>query len=353
MEDWPNVARIVHVAGGTRVFVDPDSQRLLASPNGSWSGPHIAAYHDLFPTIFATGTNLIGCEFYSYKRQLDGLDEPHWWPLYHTTSGIRTPLKIFQDWSGISQQARQDGKYSAHKRSQIIWTQMRICSWRLFDLSNAYASHLSALCKDGRHSPGTKFDGSFSQFMFISAHAMFSELSSLRDYLASYSAIEIFGLDPRRFDSMPRLLDGGGLETLDHPLSLSIIDAAHWLEMFGHYRNIITHNAPLSSATGGWTEQYLLETSGGPLRQVRLRLPSDPATVREDLRNQSAFSNSSFRLREDYLLETDGPDVLTYCWWALGHLLSLADKVAKHSGIVPTMPVITDEDIIGDVTLEE
>jgi hypothetical protein len=137
---------------------------------------------------------------------------------------------------------------------------------------------------------------------------------------------------------MPKLLIHLEKTVIDSPIVPLLFQAKSWLDLFAEYRNLLTHNAPLSEVDGArFTLQVEHQTTIGKLAKVQLFLPNNPKEIRERFR-----SANSFKTFRDWALvmvsdKNRGPDVLNYCHALLGNFVALANKIADHSGIKPEM----------------
>ncbi len=352
MSEWPNVIRILHLLGGLRAINNPGAS-VAVVPTTTLRPPasfQIATYHDLFDNAARQGLSVIGCDFLSDPEEVSGLSDPDWRPRTALVEKMEWPAFEVQQLSArIGHAAAQDNNMSVFEKARHVATQLRICNWRLRDLSEAYHRHLAATCQAGAFKAGQGQDGRHSQHVFISAHAMFSELASLRDHLATFAAREIFQLSDGNVDNWDRLLRDKGFERSEEPLAIFLRAAASSLSDFGEYRNLFVHNAPLSDASGrAFVRHQNLTTPMGDLPTATLPLPRKPRELRSRLRTGKALESFDAWI-EIARGPRDGPETLEFCHSTLANLVHLAYTIAASSPVAPRTARITAADTIGGI----
>jgi len=125
--------------------------------------------------------------------------------------------------------------------------------------------------------------------------------------------------------------------------------AETWLHLLSEYRNLITHNAPLSEANGSIMVRHTYRGAGtvGNMPAVSLPLPNSPATIRRRFAQPSAFETFDEWLKatQDFLAE-DAKDALDFSHLALFRLSEFARDAVSLSPVAPTPILITDKDVI-------
>ena len=360
MSEWKIVDRVVHLHGGLRAISKPGPQVKIvpALPDKGITTFNIADFAALFDHIAALGLRVVGCDYYSAADQINGLREPTWIPMMPPLNGLPSLIghpwpaqNILDTWRCISNEAAERDSMSVFEKSRHISTQIDICWWSLRDLSDAYHRHLLATCRDGSFKEVPGYAGSFSQFIFHSAHSMFAELASLRDHLAMFAARDILGIVGQKIDDWTRLINSGAFKKSAHPLAASLRNQGQWLDLFTEYRNLFVHNAPMGAAEGAAFVRHAIVSipPGLPLPSVALALPSDPAAIRARLRSETALRSYEHWL-EIAKERNSGPDALFYLHDTFTNMLRLAAEVAQYSPVPPVVPNLrVGEEIIGKI----
>ena len=192
-EEWPNVARIVHLQGGIQAINEPDKRVVLEpSSEKGCAAFNLQSYRSLYAVLerhFSLG--VIGCEFIERPEQVRGWVPPEWRP-FRTDVGWLT-TDVAQTWSEISHSAFRINKIVVAQQARHIAAQLRICSFRLRDLSRSYNNHLRVLVDSGKFQETRGYVGNFSEDMFNSVHALLFELCTLRDFITSFVGQALFG----------------------------------------------------------------------------------------------------------------------------------------------------------------
>ena len=219
-------------------------------------------------------------------------------------------------------------------------------------MSDSYHRHLDAVCRTGSFKASRGYSGSFSQLIFYSAHSMFSDLASLRDHLAMFAARDVLRIVGHKIDSWPKLIDDRAFKASTHPLAETLRKQGQWLDLFGEYRNLFVHNAPMGTAQGvAMVEHAILQLAGGKeIPSVSLTLPGDPAALRGRLRSETALHSFDHWLKIAQE-RNSGPDALAYCYETSAQMVRLAYEVSQHSPVPPVVPKITQADVIGEIKM--
>ena len=87
--------------------------------------------------------------------------------------------------------------------------------------------------------------------------------------------------DKSGVDSWTTLQKERSFQMSQAPLAIRLRAQSEWLDLFGEYRNLVIHNAPLAVADATALVTYTtLGTHLGPLPTVVLPLPADPKSLR-------------------------------------------------------------------------
>lgn len=368
-EQWHNVLRIVHLPGGLRA-TNPPGPMFEISPVTSKGKLtfQLPKYPELQTTLKNIGLKTLGIEFYQDKSQVEGHFPPTWRP-FHMRDKEGWPVTEAElIWSELGHAGFDRGDYEFFDLSQRVKFEIQGCSWRLFDLSNAYNRELTSLCSRCKFKDGNRFQTLNTFFIFLSTHACIIEMSTLRDYLAEFMAKFIFqkyaseGMRVRKMSTLRKkiLRQAKSDDALANEVALITDESENngWLARLSAYRDLIVHYAPLATAIRkGFLVQKLIHTeNGNELPSVSMFLPPDPYLVKKVRSKGAQFQDIDEWIHAS--MSTDSikqgnVDALNYCHEALGKMAALAVNVAKRSPVSPKSTVIKEEDLIGPVVINE
>lgn len=127
-----------------------------------------------------------------------------------------------------------------------------------------------------------------------------------------------------------------------------------WLFELGAYRDLVVHVAPLANA--GRTLFAVTRTIEMPhgelLPAIKLPLPGNPASLTKERVTGRYFQDPDLdfaRLKNIIENTPDSRDSLEYAHLCTQQLGAIANSISKISPIRPEMPLITQNDIIGDI----
>jgi hypothetical protein len=333
-------------------------------PSGSPEPRFLArAYSTLYQDLQARDLLPIGFEFVSNSLEAQGL-VPTNWRSYHPWSPKNVwPCEVqIDEWSQIGWVASQEGNAELWDLARRISHQLRVCAWRLYQLSDAYHVQLKARTAEGNISTGRRFEDGFTWLGYLAAQAYLVDACILRDYLAEFFVAFVC---PER--DRPKVhiatMAGAKKHVLDkvkssNPLFAELASATSrsgWLFQLGAYRDLCVHCVPLARSE---SRLFAVGTAipikgAAPLTGVSLPLPADPSGIAAE----RASPRRGDRLAEELKLMTSATrgevstaDALLYCYSALDRLTYLATKVRKYSPVEPQIPNITDADLIGKIT---
>ena len=171
--NWPHVARIVHLPGGGRAINPPGPEVGIepSMPLKSEIKFSLAQYPSLFSCFMTGSYPPIGVDFYEIPDQIKGHVPPFWRP-FHSQYHDGWPSAKAEDlWSCIAHAGFESGQVDVSDISRRIAFEIRACSWRLRDLSNSYNTELRGVCEKNDFKDGNKFETLNSFFVSLATHA--------------------------------------------------------------------------------------------------------------------------------------------------------------------------------------
>ena len=137
-----------------------------------------------------------------------------------------------------------------------IGHQLRVCDWRLREISEAYSNQLLARLKQKDFKIGTRFEDGFTWLTYLSLQSFLVDACILRDYLSEFAAEYIYkpliDLKNQRITAMAALKKKvlnkiSDPDTLTKELEMAAGENG-WLTLLGNYRDLVVHSAPLAQA---------------------------------------------------------------------------------------------------------
>jgi hypothetical protein len=291
----PNAFKVIHLSGGLRCSVQLDDQRLDIWPLASNQSLHIKLKNTLqFVSILKScGLDVIGIEegILLPQRQFTAL----WQVSPHIVGEIDPKRMPASFWAGVKAAAREAKNIELDSISSSIAFSLTAMQRHLLALSREYNRELHVALERGAKR-GSRFASVETYDLWLAVHAFLLAAGSARDYLSQALVAFVFNNEVAKAgkkppDSMAGLLKHGKkLSYLDrHPIGRLLIevtdeaDAEAWLANLSAYRNIITHQAPITH----FSQSNLLElVHTGALGQhdvlqVALLLPKEPRSSNE------------------------------------------------------------------------
>jgi hypothetical protein len=360
---WP-AARTVHLAGGCRAFNDfnPAVELFPRLTDGEIMTFDSRQYGDLYAELASLDIAPIGCEFISNALEAKGLLPTTWRPYQPWTPEQVWPCNNEMDrWAQFAHAAFESSDTELWDIARRVSHQLRVCAWRLYELSEAYKAQLQACTAEGDFEPGTGFVNGFTWLGYLAVQVFLIDACILRDYLAEFYAAHAC---PDALKAEHRITSMANLykeilkkKSSSNPLFLDLRSAASpggWLYVLGDYRDLVVHCVPLARADLKLQAlTTMLQVKGAkPLPSVSLPLPNDPSRIRAA---RASSARSEWLAREFELLssatsgESPSTDALEYCCATLDHLTRLAARIGYYSPVSPKIPRLTREDLIGEI----
>lgn len=349
-EELPSL-RCFHLQGGCRAHhntpgwlrlephaVDVSEQRL---PN--------TRYELAISDLQQAGLNVIGADFYTDREQCVGIRLPDWRArLSKTTSGWLCAEQS-DLWSHIAYAAVKQANGPLWDVASRISYQLRVCDWRVRQLSEAYYSQLHAIIGSGRFKAGTCLSDGFTWLGYLAFQSFLLDSCVLRDYLAEYRALILdssIKLTARVSDFA--MLKNVYLDKItlaleaDKALALAANEDG-WLFKLTGYRNLVVHYAPIASAGNDlYTYCYLVRLpSAAELPAIKFPIPSDPRKLILARRSGAYLQdpNQDYARFLNAVKDPQGAcDGLEYAQIVLGEMSTLAQLLSEISPVHPRIP---------------
>lgn len=358
-DEW-RAGRIFHLSGGVRA-INVEGPKIVFEPHtvaGKICQAQGKSYASTYGDLRKMGFQVLGVDFYSHLWEVEGKTPPDW-RVYE--KGWES-WQQGQAWSQLANSGFQTKNGYLWDLAGRISQQMRICSWRVRQASEAYAEQLSACSKLGQVEAGKRFEDGFTKLAYIAVQSYLVDACILRDYLAEFLAGFVW--PPAAESTRPQTTTFSGLlkkviSSVARPDPFADqIDAAGkpggWLEVLGHYRDLVVHTAPL--ATAGTRLFALIEhrplPEGQAMPVLRLPLPTNPGELRAQRATRALFSD--FQAQLDAFVQSAAGKVpsidgLDYIWETQGRLANFAAAVIGRSPVKGEMMKFDESNIIGDI----
>lgn len=366
--DW-RATRTVHLAGGCRAYNRFDPSVTFAPPVTAEKqlGFKIPQYHALFPALVGVGIEPIGCDFITNSLEAKALVPTNWRPYYASSSTTWPCNDEVDNWAHIGHAGWAKRNLALWDLSRRVSHQLRVCAWRLREVSQSYRDQLHAQTAQAGFKAGVRFADGFTWHGYLSIQAFFVDCCVLRDYLAefysTYACPEPDLIGGKQITSMGGLCKSNVLEKIRNPngvtqdLKIAVAEGG-WLNLLGKYRDLVVHCVPLARADQSLmalTTELKVDTAHS-LPAVSLPLPDDPGAI-----SKSRAAGGHLRaLEEELSLLVDASragipstDGLMYAYSSLGRLTTLVQTLRGSSPLPPEVPHLTQADIIGDITVNK
>ncbi|HNP96609.1 MAG TPA: hypothetical protein PKJ63_13305, partial [Cyclobacteriaceae bacterium] len=299
---WP-ASRIVHLVGGCRA-INNQGQVVQFDPHtleGKQAQFQINQYGAIFQSLESLGFGVIGVDFYSHVLEAKGSVLPDW-RSYHRTSHTSWPTEeVAQKWRNIGHAAFKQKNGKLWDIASRIGYQLRVCDWRLREISEAYRNQLFARIQLNSFKVGHQIEDGFSWLSYLSIQSFLVDACILRDYLSEFMSdfiysgtVELVNLRITAMGAFKRKVlnkitqTDGFTQELMHATS-----NGGWLTLLGNYRNMVVHSAPLAQA-----ERKLFSVcnelkiiGGGSIPIIVCPIPENPAEILNSRSTGSHFED--------------------------------------------------------------
>lgn len=362
--EWPFVHRIVHLTSGIRATNVAQKSTINISPALSDKEVvfELDEFKKLYSTIQSKNLHLIGVEFYDHGFSIDGIYPPEW-RLYYPWQNEVWPVYTCQRiWGELANAAFQKDDFYFTELARKIQFQIESCCWEVKSLSEAYNKELTSVCRLKNYKDGTSFETQNSLFIYMSAYAFFSNIGTLRDYIAEYAAAFLLKeLLPHNIritkmsSLMSELRKTKNTDNLVIKELLSVTDHQNenaWLAKLSDYRDLVVHYAPISFASHrAFVYQKSQIINDQEVPGIFFPLPRDPYDLRQK-RSKGTLHESAkdwIKYSYEFKVNDEDEDTLKYCHYIIGRLAYLALQLAGLGPYRPEPIHITKKDIIGKI----
>lgn len=362
---WP-ASRIVHLLGGCRA-INIDGPLVRIEPNtvqGKTVQFSTQGYSAIYSDLKSIGLDVVGVDFYSHISEVKGETPPNWRVYNRTNETSWASEETAQTWKGIAHSAFKKQNGHVWDLASRIGYQLRVCSWRIRQLSEAYHEQLLARLQRGEAGEGQHFEDGYTWLAYLAVQSALVDACILRDYLAEFAANFVigkrYGIDTKNVSSV-----GGLIKKVLNKVSKKdpLVDQlknatgnSGWLKILGEYRDLVVHSAPLAHA-----EERLFAVSKvikidpeGSIPIINIPLPENPGRISSNRASRSQFSD--FKRQFDKFAgsakgEAPSIDALTYMRHIHGMLSNLAKAIADESPIPYQDFVLRKDDILGPIRI--
>lgn len=269
-------------------------------------------------------------------------------------------------WSFIAHSAFRQSNGQLWDVASRISHQLRVCDWRLRQVSECYRDQLHAKVRRNEFKQGRRFKDGFTWLGYLSIQAFLVDACVLRDYLAEYRALILTQSGEKQFKGkITRIASLKkqflSKDSLARPVDRELQDSTEpggWLHALGNYRDLVVHYAPLASA--GRSLYAICEAvpldGETTLPSIKLPIPPDPEKISVGRASGSHFDDPELSYaRFSNALEDplSAQDDLQYSHASLGKLALLARALGAISPVKGEMRVLTENDILEIKIIEE
>ncbi|QSX40137.1 hypothetical protein [Shewanella cyperi] len=362
--EWRSI-RVAHSLGGIRVVNEygPPVEILPKAVNGKLASFETPTYAALYSMSESIGLPILGVEFFTHSGQFNGKDIPEWRSFYRANNTVWGNAESARLWSDIGTGAHKARNGRLWDVGSRISQQLKVCGWRLKELSDSYHAQLVSVSEDKDFNSNTRFMNGYTWLCYLSIQSFLIDICILRDYLSEFAANFVFDrVESKKHINITTL---SGLkkhvlnnQELEDPIAIELnlmTSDMGWLKQLGDYRDLVVHSAPLAQAERKlYAITKKIEIPGGELPYICCPIPSNPHKISASRANGSLFENFEEQFKK-YVgageEENDYIDGLEYCHEVLGLMSCLANVLGSRSPVKPQMMVFNSSNIIGDVKI--
>ena len=361
--DWL-AARTVHLTGGCRAYnsFDPILEFEPNVPSKPKAQITLRGYNTLFADLKNSGLVPIGCDFISNSLEARSLVPPNWRTFHAWPDTIWPCQEEIDRWAQIGYAASNSKDVKLWDLARRVSHQLRVCAWRLRQVSESYREQLYAATGSGEFRIGVRFQDGFTWLAYLAIQAFLVDACILRDYLAEFYAAYacpdpdlVKGGQITRMSILKKKVLDKVTQSTDATRELKTATAeGGWLYKLGAYRNLVVHCVPLARADASLLAltTELTIAGVGAIPAISLPIPENPSAIAK-----SRAASTYLTVLEDQFLffvranrgATPSMDGLVYAYSCLDRLTKLIRVLASYSPVAPEVPHITDADVIGEI----
>jgi len=358
---WPG-ARIIHLSGGCRA-INNFGPLVEFAPNtleGKIWQFKIRVYKAVYKSLESLSISIVGVDFYPHGFNVEGF-VPWNWRSFHRTKDTPWPTEeLSQKWSYIGHAAFDKKNGQLWDIASRISHQLKVCDWRLREISEAYRKQLIERVKANDFKVGQRFEDGFTWLTYLSIQSFLVDACILRDYLAEFAyefvyknIVDIGNCKITSMGSLKKKVLNNNIDNDDLTKELrQETSASGWITLLGNYRDIVVHSAPLAQIAEkrlfSLCDKLVIDDNGS-LPMIRTPIPENPAQILSSRSTGNHFADFDRQL--NVFAEAAKGDIpmidgLDYASVVLVNLSALSKLEANKSPLAPRMPIIRSSNII-------
>jgi hypothetical protein len=361
--EW-RVGRIFHIPGGIRAqnWCTPKVDLQPDTLDGKIAQLTSKAFGGTFDELESIGLFVIGVDFYSHAFEVEGRTPPQWRSHHSPVRGWPCNT-AFTKWRQIAHASYKREKGHLWDLASRIAHQLRVCEWRVRQVSEAYKEQLHARCQS-EFKAGLRFRDGFTWLAYLSIQSFLIDACILRDYFSEFAAYFIYVTECGEPKAKVTTLAGLKKRVLngkDQSDALGVylneaIDERGWLKELGAYRDLVMHSAPLAQAEAKLfaVQDVFLLPQGRQLPCIVCPLPEVPQDISTARARGSAFANFKDQFESFAKAsrgESPSKDGLRYVHSVLGRLCELSEIVSGQSPVEPEEIIIDDAELLSPIVI--
>jgi len=159
-----HVSRRIHLVGGMHA-VNINGLEVQISPNtlhGKVTRFYAHSFESIYSDLQDLGFSIVGVDFYSHVAEVKGEVPPNWRVFNQCADTAWPSEEAARIWKGIAHVAFQQKEGHIWDLCSRIGHQLRVCSWRIRELSEAYHKQLIAKTSKNGARPGLRYEDGFT-----------------------------------------------------------------------------------------------------------------------------------------------------------------------------------------------
>ena len=361
--DWL-AARVVHLTGGCRARNDFDPLLVFepALASGETLQMNLRAFNSLYAQLNTANLSSIGFDFVTDSTQASGLIPADWRPYHPWSSSIWPCQDEIDRWSQIGYAGSKAKDSKLWDIARRVSHQLRVCAWRLRQISESYREQLHSRTATGEFKAGARFEDGYTWLCYLSIQVFLVDACVLRDYIAEFysmyacpepdliSGLHITSMSALKKQALDKL---SSTNQITDELK-SATKMGGWLHLLGAYRNLVVHCVPLARSDSSLAalSTELVICGIGSLPAVLLPLPENPSAISksrasgEHLASLDEELSFFVKANRGSIPSTDG---LVYAHECLGNLTKLVWSLQEHAPLKPEIPHFIEDDVGGEI----
>jgi hypothetical protein len=346
--------RILHSTGGIRVINDCNNiAQVSPYKDNNVIEYKIENYNSLYTETSKIGLPILGVDFYSNSYEYDSISSPPWRLNISYNNKRWFIWESFQKWAKLANAGfkNKDGLFL--DLSKRIKHQLRVCEWRIREISECYNKTLYSIIKSNDYKYDDRFQNYFTEIAYLSIQSFLVDACVLRDYIAEFVSIYYYNKKGLKITTMGELYKQI-LKKIEEKDELTqhlhdITDENGWLKNLGTYRNVIIHKAPLAIVDNSLfsiCKKFILKNIGD-VPSVICPIPTNIEEI-DKKRNNRYFEDFDEITKVSILGRDDNNyiDGLDYCFKTFKSLALLLDTISTKAPYKPEPIVINSSEII-------